>query len=155
MKQVASYRVVHLSLSKLFRSARLRGDFGIELDTRSFRSLLLRQMGPDDRAMVRDDSPILDAMSRAASAIPYNAALRQLWLLTAPAGLDAKERRRISLRGPEERDYYLKDILYIHLDRSGVSDTALRHLLRGLTLRLDDETVTYTVLSSSQLSRLI
>ena len=149
MKQVASYRVVHLSLSKLFRSARLRGDFGIELDTRSFRSLLLRQMGPDDRAMVRDDSPILDAMSRAASAIPYNAALRQLWLLTAPAGLDARERRRISLRGPEERDYYLKDILYIHLDRSGVSDTALRHLLRGLTLRLDDEAVTYTVFERS------
>lgn len=157
MKQTNSYRILQFSFPELYGLSRVTegGQPSLTIRRDELRELLYAMVPASQRGRVSVRSSVEETAKEAASAIPYNAALRQIYLKKEhvdelPAQSDDPDiltkgaLLRRAQYGPSAQDadgrahadtfYYLRDLIYIDLGELGANRDSLEQLINGLTL---------------------
>lgn len=155
MKSAKSYHIMQFTLEELCLGGQTKSG-KLRLNAEILKTLLFPKIPFVLRSEMQQHTVALDYASKAAISIPYNAALRQIYILREeerlaqkPESEQEKEKAEIlgsAYAGPSNSDYFLQDIIYVDLNIHSGGKELVESLLNGLEIeydRMNSKTNTY------------
>lgn len=150
MKSAKSYHIMQFTLEELCLGGQTKnGKLCLRAET--LKTLLFPKVRFTERCKLSHDTEAIVYAKKAAITIPYNAALRQIYLLREEAKNERtpEEILQEAYTGPADSNYFLQDILYVDLNTQN-SRGCINQLLHGLVIGFEQgQEIEYVVFERS------